>query len=177
MLGQQHDNMRRTLCDMATTAGRITKEKPLHVFDQCGGDLLLLLDPGHSIVADVRVISEYVDALAETAFRHAAKLAEHQNRQRYEPACQQLGVGFLPLAKESDSVFGKDRQTFIGHCNKRSYMVHPSPVPPGQRPRLPFPSDLCATGEDRREQFKGTCRARLRGSLVDLSDFVHLQPL
>ena len=82
MLGRRHDDLRRTLRDMATTAGLITEEEPrgLPGFGQGGGDLLIHdLHPGQSIVADVCVVSEDVDALAETAASHAghaSKVAE-----------------------------------------------------------------------------------------------------
>ena len=70
MLGRRHDNLRRTLRDMATTAGLIAEEEPrgLPGFGQGGGDLLVHdIHPGQAIVADVCVVSEHVDALAETA--------------------------------------------------------------------------------------------------------------
>ena len=123
MLGQRHDNLRRTLRGMATTAGLISEEQPrgLPGFGQGGGDLLVHdIHPGQAIVADVCVVSEHIDALAETASclaGHAAKLAEHRKRQKYEPACQQLGLRFLPLAIESDGAFGKGHKEFIAHCN------------------------------------------------------------
>ena len=49
--------------------------------------------------------------------KKSAKLAENRKRQKYEPACQQLGLGFLPLAIESDGAFGKGLQDFIARCN------------------------------------------------------------
>ena len=136
MLGRRHDYLRRTLRDKATTAGMIAEEEPrgLPGFGNCGGDLLVHnVHPGKAIVADVCVVSEHVEALAKAAScraGHAAKLAEHRKRQKYEPACQQLGLGFLSLAKR-DGAFGKGLQEFIArsHCpwhNHRRY--HPGGV-------------------------------------------------
>ena len=121
------NNSRRTLRDMATTAGLIAEEEPrgLPGFGQGGGDLLVHdIHPGQAIVADVCVVSEHIDALAETAScraGHAAKLAENRKRQKYGPACQQLGLGFLPLAIESDGTFGKGLQDFIARCNSTAH--------------------------------------------------------
>ena len=85
------------------------------------GILIHDLHPGQSIVADVCVVSEDVDALAETAASHAghgAKVAERRKRQKYRPACDQLGLGFMPLAIENDGALGKELQAFIRRCNE-----------------------------------------------------------
>ena len=124
MLGRRHDDLRRTLRDMATTAGLIAEEEPrgLPGFGQGGGDLLIHdLHPRQSIIADVCVVSEHVDALAETAASHAghaAKVAERRKHQKYRPACDQLGLGFMPLAIENDGALGKELQAFIRRCNE-----------------------------------------------------------
>ena len=124
MLGRGHDDLRRTLRDMATTAGLIAEEEPrgLPGFGQGDGDLLIHdFHPGQSIVADVCVVLEHVDALAETASSHAghaAKVAERRKRQKYEPACDQLGLGSMPLAIENDGALGKELQAFIRRCNE-----------------------------------------------------------
>ena len=184
MLGRRHDNLRRTLRDMATTAGLIAEEEPrgLPGFGQGGGDLLVHdIHPGQAIVADVCVVSEHVDALAETAScraGHAAKLAENRKRQKYGPACQQLGLGFLPLAIESDGAFGKGLQDFIARCNS---IAHGTSIAGTTWAASSFSSywrqriSVChRRGTPRAVQrcLLTNCLARSGGTLADFSDFV-----
>ena len=167
MLGRRHDDLRRTLCDMATTAGLIDEEEPrgLPGFGQGGGDLLIHdLYPAQSIVADVCVVSEDVDALAETAASHAghaAKVAERRKRQKYRPACDQLGIGFMPLAIENDGALGKELQVFIRRCNEvalgmpiagTTWAASSIPLRHSGARGSPY-----ASGEARRERHKGAC--------------------
>ena len=71
MLRRRYDNLRCTLRDMTTTAGLIAEEEPrgLPGFGTGGGDLLARpydIHPGQAAVADVYMVSEHMDALAET---------------------------------------------------------------------------------------------------------------
>ena len=184
MLGRRHDNLRRTLRDMATTAGLIAEEEPrgLPGFGQGGGDLLVHdIHPGQAIVADVCVVSEHVDALAETAScraGHAAKLAENRKRQKYGPACQQLGLGFLPLAIESDGAFGKGLQDFIARCNS---IAHGTSIAGTTWAASSFSSywrqriSVChrrGTARAVQRCLLTNCLARSGGTPADFSDFV-----
>ena len=135
------------------------------------------------IVADVCVVSEHIDALAKTAScraGHAAKLAEHRKRQKYEPACQQLGLDFLPLAIESDGAFGKGLQEFIARCNSIAHgtsiagttvTLATSSFSSYWRQRI----SVChRRGTPRAVQrcLLTNCLARSGGTLADFSDFV-----
>ena len=134
-----------------------------------------------AIVADVCVVSEHVDALAETAScraGHAAKLAENRKRQKYGPACQQLGLGFLPLAIESDGAFGKGLQDFIARCNS---IAHGTSIAGTTWAASSFSSywrqriSVChrrGTARAVQRCLLTNCLARSGGTLADFSDFV-----
>ena len=177
----------RTLRDMATTAGLIAEEEPrgLPGFGQGGGDLLIHdLHPGQSIVADVCVVSEDVDALAETAASHAghaAKAAERRKRQKYRPACDQLGLGFMPLAIENDGALGKELQAFIRRCNEVALGM---PIAGTTWAACSFAAywrqriSVCLRrGSARAAQrcLLANCSARSGGCPADFSDFVNPQ--
>jgi len=122
----RHDALRRTLRDMAMSAGVAAEEEPrgLPGFGQGGGDLLLHdYQQGRTAMADVTVVCELKSGVVEraaTSQYHAADLADAAKRQRYLDACAQLDLAFMPMAVEVDGALGRGLQGFFTECRRRT---------------------------------------------------------
>ena len=112
---------------------------------------------------------------------HAAKVAERRKRQKYRPACDQLGLGFMPLAIENDGTLGKELQAFIRRCNEVALRMPiagttwaASSFGAYWRQRI---SVCLRRGEARAAQrcLLANCSARSGGCPANLSDFVNPQ--
>ena len=101
-----------------------------------------------------------------------------KKRQKYGPACQQLGLGFLPLAIESDGAFGKGLQDFIARCNS---IAHGTSIAGTTWAASSFSSywrqriSVChrrGTARAVQRCLLTNCLARSGGTPADFSDFV-----
>jgi len=123
----RHDDLRRTLRDMAMSAGIVAEEEPrcLPGFGQGGGDILLhgAGEAARDLMVDVTVVAEDTDThvrRSATTPYHAAQAAEERKRERYADPCAHLGIDFWPLAIELDGAFGPGLQRFFALCRQLS---------------------------------------------------------
>ena len=119
----RHNDLRRTMRDMAMAAGFPVEEEP-RCFPGFGhGDLLVHRHGDLSAMAVVTVTSSVQSAVVENAAvtpLFPAEKAEKRKRDQYGAACDQLRLQLVPMAVELDGALGCGTQSFLAHCRNQS---------------------------------------------------------